>query len=70
MIETHKRTLVKTLLFRLWELISTYVLLKILGIQTDDAIISAIIMNLVWTVGYYFYERIWVAIKWGKSEFN
>jgi uncharacterized membrane protein len=67
MIETHSRTLVKTILFRLWELISTYILLKLLGIETVEAINSAIIMNLVWTIGYYFYERIWNTINWGKK---
>ena len=66
MIETHKRTLVKTILFRLWELLTTYILLIILGIQSQEALTSAIIMNIVWTIGYYFYERIWVMINWGK----
>jgi uncharacterized membrane protein len=65
-METQSRTLVKTIIFRLWELISTYILLKILGVETSEAISSAIIMNVVWTVGYYFYERIWNVIKWGK----
>lgn len=67
-METHKRTIVKTILFRLWELLTTYILLIILGIQSDEALTSAIIMNIVWTIGYYVYERIWIMINWGKSE--
>lgn len=64
---TKKRTLVKTLVYRCWVVLSTYVMLLITGQDYDTAILPAIIINLVWTTSYYWYDRLWSRIKWGLS---
>ena len=67
MKDTKKRTLVKTLIYRCWVILSTYVMLLITGQSTTQAILPAIIINLVWTCSYYIYDRIWANIEWGKE---
>lgn len=65
MIATRKRTLVKTLIYRCWVILSTWAMLVITGQDYDTAILPAIIINLVWTTSYYLYDRLWLRIKWG-----
>lgn len=62
---TKTRTLVKTLIYRCWVIVSTYVMLLITGETMSSAILPAIIINIVWTCSYYVYDRIWANIKWG-----
>ena len=65
--ESHKRTLVKTVIHRIWILITTYVLLRLNGDSWNDAVMPTILINLFWTGSYYMYERIWNNIEWGKN---
>lgn len=65
MIATRKRTLVKTLIYRCWVILSTWCMLVITGQDYDSAILPAIIINLIWTTSYYLYDRLWLRIKWG-----
>jgi uncharacterized membrane protein len=44
-----------------WRIIATVIAAYWVGFQV------AIIMNLVQTVAYYFHERVWIKIKWGRS---
>ena len=67
MKDTKKRTLVKTLIYRCWVILSTYVMLLITGQSTTQAILPAIIINLIWTCSYYVYDRIWAHIEWGRK---
>jgi uncharacterized membrane protein len=62
---TRTRTVVKTLIYRCWVILSTYVMLLLTGQDYDTAILPAIIINLVWTTSYYLYDRLWLRIKWG-----
>ena len=32
-----------------------------------QALVPTIIINCVWMTSYYFYERIWIRIEWGKK---
>jgi uncharacterized membrane protein len=66
-METKKRTLVKTVIYRIWVLLSTYIMLLITGQSMSDAIIPTIIINCVWMTSYYFYDRIWSHIQWGRK---
>jgi uncharacterized membrane protein len=67
MKDTRKRTLVKTLIYRCWVILSTYTMLLITGQTVSQAILPAIIINLVWTCSYYIYDRIWANIAWGRE---
>lgn len=67
MKDTKKRTLVKTFIYRCWVILSTYVMLLITGQGMTQAILPAIIINIVWTCSYYIYDRIWTNIDWGRE---
>ena len=58
MTETHKRTLVKIILYRI-----TTVTITALWIGLSKAIAIHAIL-IVW---HYGYERVWLKIKWGKN---
>jgi len=68
MRDTKKRTLVKTLIYRCWVILSTYVMLLLTGQSTEQAILPALIINFVWTCSYYIYDRIWAHIDWGREK--
>jgi uncharacterized membrane protein len=57
MNEAHKRTIARTVC---WRIIATIITIPITGLST------AILVHVVLTVAHYFYERIWLKIKWGK----
>jgi hypothetical protein len=70
MRETRKRSLVKTIIYRIWVLCSTYVMLLITGQSLDQAIIPTIVINCVWMTSYYLYDRLWAHISWGLNDFK
>jgi uncharacterized membrane protein len=63
---TIKRTIVKSLLYRLFVILTTYIMLLITGQNMTQAIIPTIIINCLWTLSYFVNERIWNSIDWGK----
>jgi len=66
-METRTRTLVKTLVYRCWVLFSTYILLVMTGKSLSEALVPTILVNCVWMVSYYLYDRLWAHIKWGRQ---
>jgi uncharacterized membrane protein len=68
MKETKKRSMVKAAGYRMWTIFSTYVLLLVTGQAMDQAIVPTIIINVIWTVTYYYYDRLWMRIDWGRTK--
>ena len=66
--ETRRRTLVKTIIYRIWVICSTYVMLLITGQSLTQALIPTIIINCVWMTSYYLYDRLWARIQWGLKD--
>lgn len=66
-METRTRTLVKTVIYRIWVIFSTYVMLLTTGQSLTQALVPTIIINLVWMTSYYVYDRLWANIKWGRD---
>ena len=64
--ETRTRTLVKTLIYRCWVILSTYIMLLVTGQGMTEALVPTIIINSVWMTSYYLYDRLWAHIKWGR----
>ena len=64
--ETRVRSLVKTVVYRVWVLITTYVMLLITGQSFADALVPTLVINLVWMTSFYFYDRLWARISWGR----
>jgi uncharacterized membrane protein len=62
---TPKRTLVKTLVYRLWVIITSYLVIVFTGQTWTQALLPTIILNVLWTMSYYGYDRLWQKIDWG-----
>jgi len=67
-METRTRTLVKTVVYRIWVIVSTYVMLVVTGQSLAQALVPTIIINCVWMCSYYLYDRVWSGIKWGRVD--
>jgi hypothetical protein len=62
--ETKKRTLIKSIFWRLLATINSYFIL-ILFTHSNN-LHKAIFMNITGFIMFFGYERIWNIIKWGK----
>jgi len=76
--ELKRRTLVKSLLWRVigivWTWVGAYCIIMIVPPTSRNAPIIATLIVIYHhstrTIMYYFYERIWAAISWGKYDFR
>jgi uncharacterized membrane protein len=57
MTETHKRTIVRAVI---WRIIATLITAAWTGLS------GAIVINIFMTIAHYIHERVWLKIKWGK----
>lgn len=64
--ETRRRSLVKTVIYRIWVLVTTYAMLLITGQTLESALIPTLTINAVWMISFYLYDRLWARIKWGR----
>ena len=64
--ETLPRSIVKTVSYRVAILILDFTAIYIFTRQIKIAIGFMIVSNIYTTLGYFFHERIWDKIKWGK----
>ena len=62
-----KRSFAKSLTWRVVALVTTFVTLYALSKDINMATIATIITNVVNFVAYYYHERIWNAVRWGKE---
>ncbi|MFZ9715811.1 MAG: hypothetical protein ACO3CE_05955 [Pelagibacteraceae bacterium] len=63
-----KRTFVKTAIYRVWILITSYIFLSIVGKSWSGSILPTLSLNFLYSIGYYTYDRIWQNIKWGIEK--
>lgn len=68
MYETHTRSIVKSLLWRvvatLTSLVVTYEFTHSLGLATTVSLVGA----AIGTALYYIHERIWDSVHWGRTK--
>lgn len=64
-VETKKRTLIKTISWRLVAILNSFLVLTIN--ITDSNIWNAIYMNITGFVIYYLFDRIWSKINFGRE---
>ncbi len=62
-----KRSFAKSLTWRVVALITTFVTLYALSKDINMATLATVITNTVNFVAYYYHERIWNAVRWGKQ---
>ena len=61
------RSLAKSLTWRVVALLTTFITLYALSKDINMATLATIITNGVNFVAYYYHERIWNAVSWGKE---
>ena len=59
MTETHKRTIIRAIT---WRIVATLVTAVWTGLS------GAIVINIFMTVAHYIHERLWLRINWGKQN--
>ena len=64
--ETLRRSIVKTVSYRAAILILDFTAIYLFTGQIKVALGFMIVSNIYTTLGYFFHERIWDKIKWGK----
>lgn len=64
--ETLSRSILKTISYRIVILILDFGSIYIFTGQVKVALGFMIVSNIYTTLGYFFHERIWDKIKWGK----
>jgi hypothetical protein len=67
MKERKTRSIVKTIIWRIIATLNSYFVLIYLNNSNKENLYKAVFMNITGFFIYYFYERIWNFIKWGKS---
>ncbi|MDQ5943602.1 MAG: hypothetical protein QG675_370 [Patescibacteria group bacterium] len=64
--ETHLRTFVKTITYRMVIIISIFTITYITTGEIADALVITSITAVTGTIIYYIHERVWNNIHWGK----
>lgn len=62
-----KRSFVKSLTWRFVALLTTFITLYALSKDINMATLATIITNGVNFVAYYYHERAWNIVSWGKE---
>ncbi|MGP8217400.1 MAG: DUF2061 domain-containing protein [Bacteroidia bacterium] len=65
--ETVKRTLVKTITYRVFIMILDFTSIYLFTGKVKVAVGFMIASNIYTTLGYFIHERIWDRIKWGRQ---
>jgi uncharacterized membrane protein len=65
-VETKKRTVLKTFSWRMVAILNSFLVLTVN--VTDNNFLNALYMNITGFIVYYFFERIWNKIKYGKQQ--
>ncbi len=65
--EHHKRSIVKSISFRILVMFSDFTIVFLLTHRYDIALGLIILTNLSSTILYYLHERVWNVFNWGKA---
>lgn len=66
--DKHKRTIAKTVTWRLFSLVVLYIYGLVMGLSSESSLTWTIIVNINFIIVHYLHERVWNWIKWGKVE--
>jgi len=64
--DSKTRSIVKTITYRLWSLLIVYVISLLFGFTSNEALVVAISLNIMYITIHYLNERIWNKVNWGK----
>lgn len=65
--DLQRRSIVKTVTWRLWSLFVLATVGLILGLSSESAVEWSIVTNILFVVVHYLHERVWNVITWGKQ---
>ena len=65
LLETKKRTVVKTISWRMVAILNSFLVLTIN--VTDNNFLNALYMNITGFCVYYIFDRIWSKINYGRK---
>jgi adenylylsulfate kinase len=68
MSETFSRSLMKTIVWRVLATIITFIVVYVFTGHLGDASIITITAATFLAIGYYFHERMWDKIHWGRRK--
>ena len=68
MIDTRKRSLVKSITWRIICIVVSIVTAYLLTGRFDLSVAIGTIYNAITMILYYFHERIWNILEWGKQK--
>ena len=68
--ETLKRSIAKTVSYRVVILVLDFTCIYLFTGQVKVAVGFMIVSNIYTSVGYFIHERIWDRIKWGKNIYK
>ena len=63
-MELHKRTIIKTITWRIIAVIITIIGIYLFNNSWSISINAGIIINVIKTIFYYLHERIWAIVRW------
>jgi uncharacterized membrane protein len=66
--ETRKRSVAKSIVWRVICIIVSILTSYALTARWDIAVAIGSVYNIITMILYYFHERIWNSIKWGKCD--
>lgn len=66
--ENHRRSLVKAVTFRAFVLTSDAVVIFMITHRFDTTFTLVIFSNTLSTIIYFFHERLWNHIEWGRNK--
>ena len=66
MNETRKRSIAKSIVWRIICVIVSVVISYLVTANLDIAVVIGTSYNIVTMILYYFHERIWNKVTWGK----
>jgi len=66
MTETHLRTIVRSISYRISAIIFTIIYTYFITGNLVGSTGFALVLHLFLSIDYYIHERIWLKIKWGK----
>jgi uncharacterized membrane protein len=68
--KTLKRSIAKTISYRVIVVILDFIAVYLFTGKLNTALGFTIVSNIYTTVVYFFHERIWDKIKWGKKVYS
>lgn len=68
MIESRKRSLVKSITWRIMCIAVSIITAYILTGRADVAVAIGTVYNGITMILYYFHERFWNKLEWGKTK--